>query len=109
MAKYDDIINYELFDLHGDETPQQIDDYIRDYIELDRLIRAHNKEEAEKKYVYIRDAYSFKNQYLTLCALRIRLQFCHDAFADKIEAMSEEEKEYSDLDNLYAETISVNY
>ena len=103
-AKYDDIINYELFDLQGNETPQQIDDYIRDYIELDRLIRAHNKEEAEKKYIYIRDAYSFKNQYLTLCALRIRLQFCHDAFADKIEAMSEEEKEHSDLDNLYAET-----
>lgn len=108
-AKYDDIINYELFNLRGDERPEQIDAYIRDYIELDRLIRAHNQDEAAKKISHIKQAYTFSNLYLQLCELRLQLQICHDTFDSRINALTPEQKKGVDFDTLYADTYAEEF
>lgn len=108
-AKYDDIINYGLFRLHGDERPEQIDAYIRDYIELDRLIRAHNQDEAAKKISYIKKTYSFSNLYLVLCELRLQLQICLDTLDARIKAMTPERKEGVDFDTMYADTYAEEF
>lgn len=102
-ARYDDIINYDTFILAGNETAEEIDAYIRDYIDLDRMIRAHNPQAAKKQLEKLTTAYSFSNSYLTLCRLRIKLQNLHDAFEAQIANMTEEEKKLADLDTRYAE------
>ena len=84
-ATYEDIINYEAF-AHAESTSSAtIDAYIRDYIELDHMVRSQALKEAEEKIRQIKEKYYISNVYIKLEELRIRLQTCRLEFSEYIQ------------------------
>ena len=103
-ATYEDIINYEAFSHAESTTSATIDAYIRDYIELDHMVRSQALKEAEEKIRQIKEKYYISNVYIKLEELRIRLQTCRLEFSEYIQtSMTEEEQKEQNLDALYAQ------
>lgn len=103
-ATYEDIINYEAFEHAEITTSATIDAYIRDYIELDRMVRSQELKDAGEKIRQMKEKYYISNVYIHLEEMRIRLQTCRLEFSEYIQtSMTEEERKTQDLDALYAE------
>lgn len=103
-ATYEDIINYEAFEHAETASSATIDAYIRDYIELDRMVRSQDLKNAREKIQQMKEKYYISNVYMQLEEMRIRLQTCRREFSEYIQtSMTEEERKTQDLDALYAD------
>ena len=109
-ATYEDIINYEAFEHAENITSATIDAYIRDYLELDRMVRSQDLKNAKEKIGQIKEKYYISNVYIQLEEMRIRLQTCRMEFSEYIQtSMTEEERKEQDLDALYAKRYASTF
>ena len=69
-ATYEDIINYEAFEHAEITTSATIDAYIRDYIELDRMVRSQELKDAGEKIRQMKEKYYISNVYIHLEEMR---------------------------------------
>lgn len=100
-ARFDDIINYDCFELLQPAGAEEIDDYIRSYFNLDRAVRQREKEKAYK-LINEMPSDTISHPYFKLMQLRLTLQDIVERFEQKKESMSESTLEETNLDTLFA-------
>lgn len=99
-ARYDDIINYDYFETTKETKPDQIDDFIRTYYDLDRIARRRETQKA-KELIEQSESDTISHPYLELMKLRLALQELVAKFEQKKESMSEEEIQQTNLEELF--------
>lgn len=85
-ATYDDVINYDAFVGVNEENEDQIDNFLRAYIDADRSVRNHELEDAKSKLEEIKAEYPFTNYYIPLEDMQISVQTMQKKFVDKCKA-----------------------
>ncbi len=100
-AEYEDIINYDCFDIDEGVDSEQIDSYIRAFYEIDRTMRQHETKKAQELIEQAKSD-TIRHPYFKLMELRLSLQDIVKRFDHKKESMSQKEIHETDLEVLFA-------
>lgn len=100
-AKYDDIINYDCFEVDDRVSAEEIDSYIRDYYDLDRAVRRHQHEQAYSILERMKTN-TIKHPYYLIMQLKLELRKLVEDFEEKKKQYTLEELIRYDQEDAFA-------